>query len=168
MGPAEPSPLAPAQGRSLTLEGPGYPCPVCWQGQLQPMVLVDAYGCSLCRQILSVNLDQQTVYRLDRPDSLGWRWQGQRWQRQHHGPQAATLTLWVLGLMLVTLPATIVALGGYMFPPLEGTPGVNGAWVWAALTLTSHGLMVGWLLAEHHQPPLYRLLQIRVERLLSP
>ncbi len=156
------------QGRALTLEGASYPCPLCWQGQLQPMVLVDAYGCSLCQQILLVNLDQQTVYPVDGSQSLGWRWQSRGWQPLHHPPQDATLILWGLGTILVVFPPLLVALGAYLFPPLEGTPGGNWSWGWVALTLILHGLMVTWVLVEYYHPPLYRLLQVRLERLLSP
>lgn len=65
------------------------------------MVLVDAYGCNLCQQILLVNLDQQTIHPVDGPQSLGWRWQGLGWQPLHHPPQDATLSLWCLGGSLV-------------------------------------------------------------------
>lgn len=155
------------KGRSLTLEGPSYPCPLCWQGQLQPMILVDAYGCSLCQQILLANLDQQTVHPVDGSRPLGWRWQGFGWQPLHHPPQDVTFILWCLAAILVISPPMLVALGAYLFPPLEGTPGGNLPWGWAALTLILHGLMVVWVLAEYYHPPLYRLLQVRLERLLS-
>lgn len=168
MARSDPSPLNRAsQGQALTLEGPSYPCPLCWQGQLQPMVLVDAYGCSLCQQILLVNLDQQTVHPVDGSQPLGWRWQGHGWQPLHHPPQDVTLILWGLGGVLVVFPSMLVALGAYLFPPLEGTPGGNLSWGWAALTLMLHGLMVTWVLVEYYRPPLYRLLRVRLERLLS-
>jgi len=168
MARSDSSPLTRAsQGQALTLEGPSYPCPLCWQGQLQPMVLVDAYGCSLCQQILLVNLDQQTVHPVDGSQPLGWRWQGHGWQPLHHPPQDVTLILWGLGGVLVVFPSMLVALGAYLFPPLEDTPGGNWSWGWAALTLILHGLMVTWVLVEYYRPPLYRLLRVRLERLLS-
>lgn len=154
--------------RSLELEGDNaYECPVCRHGQIQPMALMDAYACSFCRHIFEANLDQQTVHVVDSVQPMGWRWQGWRWQPLYQSRGDITLILWLVGLALVILPAGLVALGGYVFPPLEGTAGVNWSLVWAIGTLAAHSTMVGWLIAEHYQFPLYVMAKIRLQRLLE-
>ena len=152
--------------RWLGLEGDAYECPVCRHGQIQPMALMDAYACSFCRHIFEVNLDQQTVHVVDSVQPMGWRWQGWRWQPLYQSRGDLTLILWLVGLALVILPAGLVALGGYVFPPLEAT-GVNWSLVWANGTLAAHSAMVGWLIAEHYQFPLYVMAKIRLQRLLE-
>ncbi|MBW4483799.1 MAG: hypothetical protein KME14_14760 [Tildeniella torsiva UHER 1998/13D] len=144
-----------------------YECPVCRHGQIQPMALMDAYACSFCRHIFEVNLDQQTVHVVDGVQPMGWRWQGRRWQPLHQSRGDITLILWLIGLALVILPAGLVALGGYIFPPLEATAGMNWSMVWALGTLAAHSAIVGWLIAEHHQFPIYVMAKIRLQRLLE-
>lgn len=144
-----------------------YECPVCRHGQIQPMALMDIYACSFCRHIFDVNLDQQTVHVVDSVQPMGWRWQGWRWQPLHQSRSDITLTLWLVGLALVIFPAGIVALGGYVFPPLEESAGINWSMAWAVGTLFAHGTMVGWLVAEHYQFPLYVMVKIRLHRLLE-
>lgn len=144
-----------------------YECPVCRHGQIQPMALMDAYACSFCRHIFEVNLDQQTVHVVDSVQPMGWRWQGRRWQPLHQSRGDITLILWLIGLALVIFPAGLVALGGYIFPPLEATAGMNWSMVWALGTLAAHSAMVGWLIAEHHQFPVYVMAKIRLQRLLE-
>ncbi len=144
-----------------------YECPVCRHGQIQAMVLMDAYACNFCRHIFEANLDQQTVHVVDGVQPMGWRWQGWRWQPIYQSPNDITLTLWVVGLALVVFPAGLVALGGYLFPPLENTTQINWSLIWALATLLVHSAMVGWLIAEHYQFPPYVLAKIRLQRLLE-
>lgn len=154
--------------RTLDLDtGETYDCPVCRHGQLEVMALMDAYACSFCRHIFEANLEQQTIHVVDGVQPMGWRWQGWRWQSLHQGRTDIAVTLWVVGLALVVLPAGIVALGGYLFPPFENTTEVNWSLVWALITLAAHGTMVGWLIAEHYQFPAYVLAKIRLRRLLE-
>jgi hypothetical protein len=156
------------QLRSLQLDAAAsYECPVCRHGQIQAMTLMDAYACNFCRHILEANLDQQTVHIVDGVQPMGWRWQGWRWQPIYQTPSDITLTLWVVGLALMVFPAGIVALGGYLFPPREGTTQVNWSLVWATATLLVHSVMVGWLIVEHYQFPPYVLAKIRLRRWLE-
>ncbi|MGB3138502.1 MAG: hypothetical protein WBG38_06790 [Nodosilinea sp.] len=144
-----------------------YDCPVCRHGQIQPMALMDVYACSFCRHIFDLNLDQQTVHVVDSVQSMGWRWQGRRWQPLYQTHSDITLLLWLVGLALVVLPAGIVALGSYVFPPLEAPDGLNWSLAWAVGTLVSHGTIVGWLVAEHYQFPFYVMGKIRLQRLVD-
>ncbi|MEA5448941.1 hypothetical protein VB780_10205 [Leptolyngbya sp. CCNP1308] len=168
MGSSQTSSSRARAQRLLGLDGGDtYECPVCRHGQIQPMALMDAYACSFCRHIFEVNLEQQTVHVVDSVQPMGWRWQGWRWQPLYQSRGDITLTLWLIGLALVILPAGIVALGGYIFPPLEATAGMNWSMVWALGTLAAHSAMVGWLIAEHHQFPIYVMAKIRLQRLLE-
>ncbi|WP_225885280.1 hypothetical protein [Leptolyngbya sp. KIOST-1] len=154
--------------RVLALDGADtYDCPVCRHGQMQPMALMDACACSFCRHIFDVNLDQQTVHVVDSVQPMGWRWQGWRWQPLYQSRSDITLTLWLVGLALVIFPAGIVALGGYVFPPLDESVGINWSIAWALGTLVAHTTMVSWLVAEHYQFPFYVMTKIRLQRLLE-
>lgn len=156
------------QNRELKLDtGETYDCPVCRHGQIQAMTLMDTFACNFCRHILEVNLEQQTVHIVDGVQPMGWRWLGRRWQPIYQGSRDLTITLWVAGLVLVIFPAGIIALGAYLFPPLEASDGVQWSLVWATATLVAHTLMVGWLIAEHYQFPPYVLAKIRWQRLME-
>jgi len=156
------------QHRALLLDAvETYDCPVCRHGQIQAMTLMDAYACNFCRHILEANLDQQTVHIVDGVQPMGWRWLGWRWQPIYQGNVDITITLWVVGVALMILPAGIVALGAYLFPPLDPVDGVQWSLVWATGTLVAHSAMVGWLIAEHYQFPLYVLAKIRLQRLVT-
>jgi hypothetical protein len=144
-----------------------YDCPVCRHGQIQAMPLMDAYACNFCRHILEANLDQQTVHIVDGAQPMGWRWLGGRWQPIYQSSSDLTLTLWVVGLALMLFPSGIVALGAYLFPPLEPADGIQWSLVWAVATLVAHTLMVGWLIAEHYQFPPYVLAKIRLQRFIQ-
>jgi hypothetical protein len=144
-----------------------YECPVCRHGQIEPMVMMDVYACDFCRHIFDVNLDQQTVHVVDSAQSMGWRWQGWRWQPLYQSQGDITLTLWLVGLALVIFPAGLVALGGYVFPPLDEGAGINWSLAWAVGTLVAHGSMVGWLMAEHYQFPIYVMTKIRLQRFVE-
>lgn len=157
-----------SNGGRPTLEmAESYECPMCRHGQIRQMALMDAYACSFCRHIFDVNLPRQTVHVVDGLQSMGWRWQGRRWQPIYQGGGDVALTLWLVGLVLVVFPAGLVALGGYMFPPLEASAGITWSLAWALGTLAAHGTMVGWLMAEHYQFPIYVMVKIRLQRLLE-
>jgi hypothetical protein len=149
----------------LTLDlAASYECPVCRHGQLQAMALMETFACSFCRQILEANLDQQTVHLVAGTQPMGWRWLGQRWQPLHQGRADITLALWLMGGLLMVLPAGMVALGAYMFPPLDATTGLNWTLVWALGTFLTHSTIVGWLVAEYYQFPVYVMAKIRWQR----
>jgi hypothetical protein len=128
---------------------------------------MEAYACTFCRHIFEFNLDQQVVNVVDSVQPMGWRWQGRRWQPIYQGRSDITLTLWLVGAVLVVVPTSLVALGGYVFPPLEPPEGLSWSTAWAVGTLLAHATMVGWLIAEHYQFPVYVLAKIRLQRLLD-
>lgn len=144
-----------------------YDCPVCRHGQIQAMPLMDTYACNFCRHILEANLEQQTVHIVDGVQPMGWRWLGWRWQPIYQSDTDLTLTLWVVAIALMIVPAGMIALGAYLFPPLDPSDGVQWSLVWAICTLVAHTLMVGWLIAEHYQFPSYVMAKIRLQRLME-
>lgn len=139
-----------------------YICPICRHGQIAELTLMDAFACSFCRHIFTANLQNQTVQVVDSAQPLSWRWTGRGWQSTHRDDPSLTAVVWFVSLVLVLLPGSIVGLMAYLFPPL---PGSLWSWfplVWLACTFGVHLLMVGWLIAEHYQIPLYVASRVRV------
>jgi len=58
-----------------------YPCPRCKRGQLQAIILTDAFGCDRCSQIFGLTEDNQTLEQLSTsyPYKKAWRWNGHQW-----------------------------------------------------------------------------------------
>lgn len=152
----------------LSLEdGQTYRCPVCRHGQIQPMPLMDAFSCGFCRHIFEANLTQQTVQMVDGSQPMAWRWTGRRWQSVYQRPAELPVLLWLIGMVLVIIPAGLVSLSAYIFPPLPGSPGAFLPVLWAGGTLATHAMLVGWLLAEYYQFPPYVLVKVWIQRLMN-
>ncbi|MDX2100231.1 MAG: DUF2396 family protein [Leptolyngbyaceae cyanobacterium bins.59] len=154
-----------AKNRSLNY-GETYACPVCRQGQLAALTLMDAYACPFCRHIFTANLQAQSIQLADGIQPLVWRWTGQNWQALHQGSANLTWLVWLLGGILVVVPPSLVGLAAYIFPNSETDPW-NFPLLWTGLTFFIHFVLVSWLVAEHHQFPLYVALKIRVRELLA-
>lgn len=148
---------------AVTLSYDGtYVCPVCRHGQISGLTLMDAFACSFCRHIFTANLETQSVQVVDSSQPMTWRWNGHNWHAAYRDDPNLTLLIWFIGIVLITLPASIVWLSAYLFPPL---PGSTWSWfpsVWLGFTFGVHLLMVGWLLAEHYQLPIYVANRIRL------
>ncbi len=139
-----------------------YICPVCRHGQISALTLMDAFACNFCRHIFTANLANQTVQVVDSSQPLSWRWNGRGWQSTHRDDPSLTAVVWFASIVLVLLPAGIVWLTSYLFPPL---PGSLWDWfpnVWLGCTFGVHLLMVSWLLAEHYQIPIYVASRVRL------
>lgn len=151
---------------TLSYQG-SYLCPICRHGQITGLTLMDAFACSFCRHIFTANVQQQTVQVVDSSQPLTWRWNGRNWQSTHQDDPSLTAVLWLIGVVLVTLPASIVWLMSYLFPPLPGSVWSWFPGIWIGCTLGVHLLMVGWLLAEHYQLPLYVASRVRLRQWLG-
>lgn len=169
----KPLPKTPLQPTSTLLsESPlnyqdSYVCPVCRHGQISAMTLMDAFACNFCRHIFSANLPTQSIQVVDSSQPMSWRWNGQKWQSVYRDAPSLTLVVWLIGIILVTLPGSIVWLSSALFPPL---PTSTWAWfpkVWVICTFGIHFLMVSWLVVEHYQLPLYVSTRIRVAQWLG-
>jgi hypothetical protein len=147
--------------QSLSYED-SYICPICRHGQVSALTLMDAFACNFCRHIFTANLTQQTVQVVDSSQPLSWRWNGRGWQSTYRDDPSLTAVVWFASVVLVLLPALIVWLTSYLFPPL---PGSVWAWfpnAWLGCTFGVHLLMVSWLLAEHYQIPIYVASRVRL------
>lgn len=153
-----------------------YPCPICRHGQVAQMPLMEALSCDFCRHIFTLNPrtphSPRLNFVLDRPDvllrvedsvqPLTWRWSGRDWRPLRAGGSAElSPALWFLGGLLAIAPASLIALGRYMFPPLPDSPGANLGWGWLGLTLVAHWGLVAWVLLEHYQLAWYVSLKLR-------
>ncbi|GAB4381470.1 MAG: hypothetical protein Kow00121_40090 [Elainellaceae cyanobacterium] len=139
-----------------------YICPVCRHGHISNLTLMDAFACSFCRHIFTANLQNQSVQVVDSSQPMSWRWNGRNWKATYQDDPNLTFMVWVVGAVLVILPAAIVWLMSYIFPPLSGSPWAWFPSVWLGFTFGVHLLMVTWLLAEHYQLPLYISSRIRL------
>jgi hypothetical protein len=140
-----------------------YLCPVCRHGQITGLTLMDAFACDFCRHIFTANLKEQTVQVVDSSQPMSWRWVGRRWQVAYRDDLNLSTLIWIISIVVITLPPSLVGLAAYIFPPL---PGSRWAWfpfAWAGGTLVIHLGMVLWLIAEHYQIPFYVSTKIRLQ-----
>lgn len=131
-----------------------YPCPVCRNGQLDRLILMDAFACSTCNHIFSANLNQQSICLADRTPAIGWRWARQHWHPLHHPDIDFPLGIWLLCSGLTVLPPTILWIMHHMFPPLDNSAH-SFPLFWIGIVGLTHGLIALWILAEFYQLPLY-------------
>lgn len=160
------SPLLQSSHDDLSYSGI-YDCPICRHGQIAGLTLMDAFACSFCRHIFTANLADQSLQVVDSSQPMSWRWTGRRWKAAYRDGVNLTLLVWLVGTVLVVVPASLVWLSAYMFPPL---PDSRWAWfpmAWFGATLAVHLMMVAWLLVEHFQLPFYVAGKIRLQQLLN-
>jgi hypothetical protein len=152
--------LPPAQ-RSLD-SGGHYLCPVCRHGQISAIVLMDAFSCSFCRHIFTVDYPNQSVRVEDSSQPMVWRWTGHKWLMAHQVDGDLSIVVWVVATVIAILPPTLIWLSSHTFPPMPGTVWYWFPLVWVTLAFLAHATLVGWLLVEHYQLPLYVALKVRL------
>lgn len=147
----------------LSYQG-SYLCPVCRHGQISGLMLMDAFACNFCHHIFTANLQEQSLQVVDSSQPLVWRWNGQTWKMAHQINVELTWLIWMMGLFLILVPAGITGLMAYILPSADGW------WFpvfWTGLTFLLHFTLVFWLLAEHHQFPLYATWKVRLRNWLG-
>lgn len=154
-----------AERRSLNYQET-YVCPVCRHGQIGAIVMMDAFSCNFCRHIFTANLRDQTVRVEDSSQPMTWRWNGRNWQAANGVNVDLTISIWLVGAVLVLLPPSLIWLSSHTFPPLEGSAWSWVPSVWIAATFLIHFSLVAWLLLEHYQVPFYVMWKIRLQDLL--
>lgn len=138
-----------------------YVCPICRHGQISAIALMDAFSCNFCRHIFTANLSDQLVRVEDSSQPMTWHWNGRNWQAANQINVDLTITIWLVGALLVVLPPGLIWLSSHTFPPLPGSVWYWFPTIWIGLTFCFHFLFVAWLLAEHYQIPVYVAFKIR-------
>ena len=138
-----------------------YQCPACGQGRLSAISLMDIFACDFCRHMFTANLQNQSVHLADSLQPMAWRWTGKRWQAAHQ-KDTANYLVWSFAAILVIAPVSLIAVSNYIFPPSGGLRFVVS---WCVLTLLSHSMISGWLLAEYERWPWYIASRIQLTRL---
>jgi hypothetical protein len=131
-----------------------YTCPICRQGQISIIPLMDTFGCNLCGRMFLADLHQQALTVADGSPALTWYWNGQHWQGL---PPQSVRVGWEaqgLGVAIVVFPTLIVALSTYIFPPEPGSALSWFPYCWIGLTFLSHAGLVLYLIGEYYQFPL--------------
>ena len=159
------SPLPIRGNRPLNYQS-RYPCPICHHGQLQEIVLTDAFSCTFCRHIFTADLKAQCIRVEDIPQPLSWRWLGRDWVLARPSQVEMTLSVWLAAIAVVILPPSIIWLSAHTLLPLSDR-GTGFSSFWASLTFLLHLGMVGWVIAEHYQLPLYLSAKLNLQRLWS-
>lgn len=160
-----PKPDRLVESRSLSTQGV-YTCPVCRHGEITTLTLMDAFACNFCHHIFTANLAEQSVQVVDSSQALVWRWNGQSWRSAYQRSADLTGLVWVGGAVLTVVPPLLIGLPAYMFPPLE-VSSLNIPLIFTGLAFFAHLTIAVWLVAEHHQFPLYMTLRVRLGNLLG-
>lgn len=134
-----------------------YPCPLCRQGQLQPLTLMEAVGCNYCQHLFEWSGQQPLLVArvVDLAQPMSWRWNGQSWRLLRDTPEEATWFVWMTCGLLMLLPAFFVGFSSWLLPPITGSPLEFLPLIWTLLTAVAHLLLATWLLAEYHQWPFW-------------
>ncbi len=121
---------------------------------------MDAFACEFCRHIFTLDDPTQSICFEDHAQQLKWQWNGSRWRSQRPIPTDWLLIVWGAGVIFVALPTLVVWLSYHTFPPLPSQGGLVFPLVWTGLTFAAHLGIVGWLVLEHYQFPLYITLKL--------
>lgn len=81
-----------------------YPCPCSKLGQLCPIVLTDAFGCSQCQQMFVLRADGYVLEQISHiyPYRQNWYWTGKAW-RLVRPPFFQSGFAWVFGAIAALL-----------------------------------------------------------------
>jgi hypothetical protein len=146
-------------------ENETYPCPVCRSGEVQPLPLMEnTFSCQFCQHLFTADFPQQLLTMMDSEIPLSWYWNGKRWSN----PQRKGIELgWeyaIAATLFLLLPACIVGIGAYLFPPVPGTPLAWLPTAWTILTLLTHLGILVWLITEYYQFPVVMYLRAVMRR----
>jgi hypothetical protein len=131
------------------------------------MVMMETLSCSFCRHIFSADLSQQILRVEDTIPKSTWAWNGDRWTSRNLADVDLTLLVWFTSIFITLVPASLLGLSAYIFPPIGGLQWDSFSVVWSGLTLGSHALIAAWLLVEHYQLPGYVAAKITIQRTLE-
>jgi hypothetical protein len=138
-----------------------YRCPICQHGNLAELVMIDAFACDFCRHIFTANLETQILIVEDSLQKLAWRWTCDRWLPVVQTEINLSITLWVVAIGIMVLPALLVGLPMVIFEPVNP----SNLWFprfWFVATLVGHSTVGLWLLMEYYQWPPYITAKARL------
>lgn len=141
-----------------------YRCPVCGHGELSVLTLTEAFACNFCRHIFDANLEAQSIQMVDGVQPMTWFWTGSRWRYNRRADGQVTAVVWSFALAIACLPALLIIVSNYMFPPIDSNGLNQFSIVWTLITLLAHASIVMWLIAEHYQWPWYVTAKIKLSR----
>lgn len=136
-----------------------YICPLCRQGRIAGLTLMDAFACDCCQHLFSADLERQILTSVDTQLPITWQWNQKNWTRVNPEGIKIGRGYLILGIIWVLLPTAIVGLAAYIFPPL---PGSSLAWLpvfWTVITFLSHLFCLLWLVLEYYQFPVRMYLR---------
>ncbi|MGL5944399.1 MAG: hypothetical protein ACRC2S_29310 [Waterburya sp.] len=143
-----------------------YPCPVCRHGKVSEMLLMETFSCNFCQHIFTANFDKQLLKMADSQLPLTWYWNGKTWKGiQREGAEVGWAYL-IFAVGFVLIPTAIIALGMYLFPPMNGS---LLSWLpvfWTILTFCAHLFCVIWLVIEYYQFPIFLYVRALKRKLL--
>lgn len=142
-------------------------CPLCGQGTLEQLTLMDVWGCQECRHLFEWNTNKQMLKVIDLSPTILWWWNGRFWQRGQNSFLPLTPGLVMGAIALASLPSLLLGIANYIFPPLPGSPFAWFPIVWQGLALVSHGACIGWVMAESYQFSPYLRFKIWLRRRFS-
>ncbi len=128
------------------------------------MVMMDTLSCGFCRHIFSAELNQQLIRVEDTIPKSTWTWQGDRWTSLNSSNIDLTQLVWFTSLFITVVPASMIGISAYIFPPIGGLQWNSFSVVWDELTFGIHTLIAAWLLVEHYQLPSYVAAKITIQR----
>lgn len=129
--------------------------------------MVDAFSCTFCRHIFTIDATHQLLRLEDHAQPLRWRWQGGRWTFERSVGSESLRLLVVLGAVFVLTPTLLVWLAYHTFPPLPSQRGAFIPPLWTGLVFMSHSAILGWLCLEHYQFPFYVTARLYLRRFLA-
>jgi hypothetical protein len=131
------------------------------------MVMMDTLSCSFCRHIFSTDLSRQILRVEDTIPKSAWIWNGDRWSNSIARNAGITHLVWFTAIFLWIIPAVMIGVPGYIFPPIGGLKWNSFSVLWGAATFGIHSLIAGWLLVEHYQLPNYIAAKITLQRSIA-
>ena len=133
------------------------PCPICRQGAIAEMPMMDSLGCNFCNHIFVIeketNSMRQVMRMADTISTLRWVWNGKCWENANEVQIFTSRWLAIVGILLVLVPTAIASFAVYWFPT---EPDVPLAWFpkfWAITTFFGHLFLVLSIAQDYIQFP---------------
>lgn len=92
------------------------PCPICMNGVIVEMPMMESLGCNFCNHIFMIEKENKSMLQVlrmvDTISTLRWIWNGERWENADVAQAQIARWLSILGVLLVIIPTAITSLGG--------------------------------------------------------